>query len=250
MVDVAAPHAGAADGPATRAGRIVPLGRRKGGRARVRPPRSPPAAGAVRLRCEHDQSRSGDPAYRRLQRRGAPQPAPRRRPSACSPTGRPRTSRSTTSRGRRGLPPARLPLLPRRQAAVVRGRPAHRGRRAGTLLRRAADRPARPSGSPAPWTATSRSSTSTTRGSAPCSSGGSVVETSRTTAIVDEVRRAAADQILVHLGADRPGPAAADDGPDVDHRGRGGLADLARRGQAARRPTSCATGWSTTSSRC
>ncbi|MFI9625487.1 TetR/AcrR family transcriptional regulator [Streptomyces sp. NPDC052042] len=30
--------------------------------------------------------------------------------------------------------------------------------------------------------------------------GGSVVETSRTTAIVDEVRRAAADQILLHLG--------------------------------------------------
>ncbi|GAA2071556.1 TetR/AcrR family transcriptional regulator [Streptomyces albiaxialis] len=36
--------------------------------------------------------------------------------------------------------------------------------------------------------------------------GGSVVETSRTNAIVDEVRRAAADQILVHLGARRPGP--------------------------------------------
>ncbi|MFF8954199.1 TetR/AcrR family transcriptional regulator [Streptomyces sp. NPDC014894] len=36
--------------------------------------------------------------------------------------------------------------------------------------------------------------------------GGSVAETSRTTAIVDEVRRAAADQILVQLGADGPGP--------------------------------------------
>ncbi|MFE7513789.1 TetR/AcrR family transcriptional regulator [Streptomyces sp. NPDC057540] len=36
--------------------------------------------------------------------------------------------------------------------------------------------------------------------------GGSVAETSRTTAIVDEVRRAAAEQILVHLGAGRPGP--------------------------------------------
>ncbi|WP_328668293.1 TetR/AcrR family transcriptional regulator [Streptomyces sp. NBC_00322] len=36
--------------------------------------------------------------------------------------------------------------------------------------------------------------------------GGSVAETSRTTAIVDEVRRAAAEQILVHIGADRPGP--------------------------------------------
>lgn len=36
--------------------------------------------------------------------------------------------------------------------------------------------------------------------------GGSVAETSRTTAIVDEVRRVAAEQILVHLGADRPGP--------------------------------------------
>ncbi|MDX3852129.1 TetR/AcrR family transcriptional regulator [Streptomyces sp. AK02-01A] len=35
--------------------------------------------------------------------------------------------------------------------------------------------------------------------------GGSVCETSRTTAIVDEVRRAAAEQILLHLGADRPG---------------------------------------------
>ncbi|MER5768515.1 TetR/AcrR family transcriptional regulator [Streptomyces sp. NPDC001985] len=35
--------------------------------------------------------------------------------------------------------------------------------------------------------------------------GGSVAETSRTTAIVDEVRRAAAEQILVHLGAERPG---------------------------------------------
>ncbi|MFJ9678854.1 TetR/AcrR family transcriptional regulator [Streptomyces sp. NPDC101194] len=38
--------------------------------------------------------------------------------------------------------------------------------------------------------------------------GGSVVETSRTTAIVDEVRRAAAEQILLHLGRDGtvPGP--------------------------------------------
>ncbi|WP_392672553.1 TetR/AcrR family transcriptional regulator [Streptomyces sp. LN785] len=39
--------------------------------------------------------------------------------------------------------------------------------------------------------------------------GGSVAETSRTTAIVDEVRRAAADQILLHLGrseARPPGP--------------------------------------------
>ncbi|MEU1279119.1 TetR/AcrR family transcriptional regulator [Streptomyces sp. NPDC005805] len=36
--------------------------------------------------------------------------------------------------------------------------------------------------------------------------GGSVAETSRTTAIVDEVRRAAAEQILLHLGASRPGP--------------------------------------------
>ena len=37
--------------------------------------------------------------------------------------------------------------------------------------------------------------------------GGSVVETSRTTAIVDGVRRAAAEQILLHLGdAGRPGP--------------------------------------------
>ncbi|MFF7179241.1 TetR family transcriptional regulator [Streptomyces sp. NPDC008121] len=36
--------------------------------------------------------------------------------------------------------------------------------------------------------------------------GGSVAETSRTTTIVDEVRRAAAEQILVHLGVDRPGP--------------------------------------------
>ncbi|GAA3180485.1 TetR/AcrR family transcriptional regulator [Streptomyces ramulosus] len=35
--------------------------------------------------------------------------------------------------------------------------------------------------------------------------GGSVVETSRTTAIVDEVRRAAADHILRHLGAPEPG---------------------------------------------
>ncbi|WP_329116068.1 TetR/AcrR family transcriptional regulator [Streptomyces sp. NBC_01353] len=34
--------------------------------------------------------------------------------------------------------------------------------------------------------------------------GGSVAETSRTTAIVDEVRRAAAEQILVHLGVDEP----------------------------------------------
>jgi AcrR family transcriptional regulator len=36
--------------------------------------------------------------------------------------------------------------------------------------------------------------------------GGSVAATSRATAIVDEVRRAAAEQILVHLGVDRPGP--------------------------------------------
>ncbi|MET8469497.1 TetR/AcrR family transcriptional regulator [Streptomyces sp. NPDC006422] len=36
--------------------------------------------------------------------------------------------------------------------------------------------------------------------------GGSVVETSRTTAIVDGVRRAAAEHILSHLGQDSPGP--------------------------------------------
>ncbi|MGV9313066.1 TetR/AcrR family transcriptional regulator [Streptomyces sp. NPDC003691] len=35
--------------------------------------------------------------------------------------------------------------------------------------------------------------------------GGSVVETSRTTAIVDGVRRAAADRVLRDLGAERPG---------------------------------------------
>ncbi|MGA5561438.1 TetR/AcrR family transcriptional regulator [Streptomyces platensis] len=35
--------------------------------------------------------------------------------------------------------------------------------------------------------------------------GGSVVETTRTTAIVDEVRRAAAEQILRHLGEPEPG---------------------------------------------
>ncbi|MEU2511433.1 TetR/AcrR family transcriptional regulator [Streptomyces syringium] len=36
--------------------------------------------------------------------------------------------------------------------------------------------------------------------------GGSVVETSRTGAIVDEVRRAAADQVLAHLQVAEPGP--------------------------------------------
>ncbi|MFI8994408.1 TetR/AcrR family transcriptional regulator [Streptomyces sp. NPDC053542] len=36
--------------------------------------------------------------------------------------------------------------------------------------------------------------------------GGSVVETARTSAIVDEVRRTAAEQILRHLGAPEPGP--------------------------------------------
>lgn len=36
--------------------------------------------------------------------------------------------------------------------------------------------------------------------------GGSVAETSRTSAIVDEVRRAAAEQILFHLGVGEPGP--------------------------------------------
>ncbi|WP_369376360.1 TetR/AcrR family transcriptional regulator [Streptomyces sp. cg36] len=36
--------------------------------------------------------------------------------------------------------------------------------------------------------------------------GGSVAETSRTTAIVDEVRRAAAEQILLHLEVRAPGP--------------------------------------------
>ncbi|MCX2924289.1 TetR/AcrR family transcriptional regulator [Streptomyces sp. NEAU-W12] len=36
--------------------------------------------------------------------------------------------------------------------------------------------------------------------------GGSVVETSRTSAIVDGVRRAAAEHILSHLGAAEPGP--------------------------------------------
>ncbi|MFF5445011.1 TetR/AcrR family transcriptional regulator [Streptomyces sp. NPDC012888] len=36
--------------------------------------------------------------------------------------------------------------------------------------------------------------------------GGSVVETSRTTATVDGIRRAAADQILLHLAVPEPGP--------------------------------------------
>jgi AcrR family transcriptional regulator len=36
--------------------------------------------------------------------------------------------------------------------------------------------------------------------------GGSVAETSRTTAIVDGVRRAAAEHILSHLGVEEPGP--------------------------------------------
>ncbi|RST03576.1 TetR/AcrR family transcriptional regulator [Streptomyces sp. WAC07149] len=36
--------------------------------------------------------------------------------------------------------------------------------------------------------------------------GGSVVETSRTTATVDGIRRAAAEQILLHLGVPAPGP--------------------------------------------
>ncbi|MFI2030204.1 TetR/AcrR family transcriptional regulator [Streptomyces buecherae] len=36
--------------------------------------------------------------------------------------------------------------------------------------------------------------------------GGSVAETSRTNAIVDGVRRAAAEQILIHLGTPEPGP--------------------------------------------
>ncbi|MEY7976128.1 TetR/AcrR family transcriptional regulator [Streptomyces pilosus] len=36
--------------------------------------------------------------------------------------------------------------------------------------------------------------------------GGSVVETSRTTAIVDGVRRAAAEHVLSHLGVTEPGP--------------------------------------------
>ncbi|MER5888562.1 TetR/AcrR family transcriptional regulator [Streptomyces sp. NPDC001941] len=36
--------------------------------------------------------------------------------------------------------------------------------------------------------------------------GGSVAGTSRTSAIVDEVRRAGAEQILVHLGVGEPGP--------------------------------------------
>lgn len=36
--------------------------------------------------------------------------------------------------------------------------------------------------------------------------GGSVVETSRTTAIVDGVRRAASDQVLLHLTTSEPGP--------------------------------------------
>jgi AcrR family transcriptional regulator len=39
--------------------------------------------------------------------------------------------------------------------------------------------------------------------------GGSVAETSRTEAIVDEVRRGAADQVLHHLGVDAPGPRLA-----------------------------------------
>ncbi|MFE3137496.1 TetR/AcrR family transcriptional regulator [Streptomyces scopuliridis] len=42
--------------------------------------------------------------------------------------------------------------------------------------------------------------------------GGSVCETSRTTAIVDEVRRAAAEQILLHLGTGGTGDADRTDG--------------------------------------
>lgn len=39
--------------------------------------------------------------------------------------------------------------------------------------------------------------------------GGSVAETSRTDAIVDDVRRRAAEQVLHHLGVSRPGPRLA-----------------------------------------
>src|SRR5439155_6136581 len=39
--------------------------------------------------------------------------------------------------------------------------------------------------------------------------GGSVAETSRTHAMVDQVRRSAAEQILLHLGTPRPGPQLA-----------------------------------------
>ncbi|MCW2873859.1 MAG: Transcriptional regulator, TetR family [Streptomyces oryziradicis] len=39
--------------------------------------------------------------------------------------------------------------------------------------------------------------------------GGSVVDTSRTNALVDEVRRAGTEQVLLHLGAPQPGPRLA-----------------------------------------
>lgn len=75
--------------------------------------------------------------------------------------------------------------------------------------------------------------------------GGCVVETSRTSAIVDEVRRAAAEQILLHLGS---GAAA---GPRLRMMVRTWIAAVEAAsliwldGGSSRPRPSCATGWST-----
>lgn len=79
--------------------------------------------------------------------------------------------------------------------------------------------------------------------------GGSVAETSRTDAIVDGVRRGAAEQILMHLGAPHPGPRLA-------MMVRSWIASVEAvsltwldEGKQPP-PRSCGGGWWTTSSRC
>lgn len=205
MVDVAAPHAGAAEGPATRAGRIVP-------------PAAGKAAGPV----------SGFPARRLL-----PEPCGYAA-SMTSPAPATRAYRrlSVEERRRQLLaaaltlfahqPPGEISLDDVAEAAgvsrplVYRYFPGGKPQLYEAALRSAADElelcfTEPPSGPP-----TERLSRVLDRylafvdehdaGFSALLRGGSVAETSRTTAIVDEVRRAAAEQILVHLGADRPGP--------------------------------------------
>lgn len=82
--------------------------------------------------------------------RGTPRPAAGRRAHTLRPPGAGRrVDRRGGGRGR-CLPAARLPLLPRRQAAVVRGRPRVGRRAADALLRGTRRRPAHRAGQPRP----------------------------------------------------------------------------------------------------
>ncbi len=194
-------------------------GRRGCWRSRTAPVRSRRRSrGCAGYAAVHDPA-GLHPRLPPAQRRGAPRPVARR---GARPLRAPAAGGGLPGRRRgagRGLAAAGVPVLPRRQAAAVRGRAQVRRRRAAALLRRAPRGPllARLS---APLDRYLTFVDQHDTGFSALLRGGSVAETSRTSSIVDGVRRAAADHIMSHLDVAEPRPAAADDRPDVDHRWR------------------------------